>query len=126
MAGFNLRLISSLLEAEDCTVYVTSLPFEAIHILRSYDIDLILAPPHLDGMEGSEFKELAEKIRPGVSIFLLPLTPPTPGDSADTQDECQVNLKEFVQFIHNHIRIENHLVEQSKIFKEFFFTFTDR
>ncbi len=124
--GFNLRLVSAMLEAEDCTVYVTSHPLEAIHILRNNDIDLILAPPHLDGMEGSEFKELAEKIRPGVSTFLLPLNPQTADDTEGSQAECHVNLKEFVQFIQNHIRIENHLLDQAASFKEFFFTFTDR
>ena len=126
VAGFNLCLISAMLEAEDCTVYVTSLPLEAIHILRNNDIDLILAPPHLDGMEGAEFKELAEKIRPGVSIFLLPLNPPGVYNIEDCPAECQVNLKEFVQFIQNHIRIENHLIDQAATFKEFFFSLTDR
>lgn len=42
-SGSDLRLISSLLEAKDCTVFFTSMPLEAIHILKNNDIDVILA-----------------------------------------------------------------------------------
>jgi response regulator RpfG family c-di-GMP phosphodiesterase len=126
-AGMDLGLVSALLEAEDCTVYVTSLPLEAIHILRNSNIDVILASSHLDGMEGQEFKDLAEKIRPGVSIFLLPPPVARPeGVNNGATVECTLNLKEFVYFLQNHIRNEKKLVEESSRFKDFFFAFTDR
>lgn len=125
--GIDLGLISALLEAEDCTVYVTSLPLEAIHILRSSNIDVILASSRLEGMEGQEFKELAQKICPGVSIFLLPETVTDAGGSSrELPTECTLNLQEFVAFIQNHIRNESNLLEESSQFKEFFFAFTDR
>lgn len=125
--GMDLGLVSAMLEAEDCTVYVTSLPLEAIHILRNSNIDVILASSRLDGMEGQEFKELAEKIRPGVSIFLLPAqTPPRVGVLREISSECTLNLKEFVYFIQNHIRNEKNLIDEASRFKEFFFAFTDR
>jgi putative nucleotidyltransferase with HDIG domain len=126
VANFNLRLISAMLEAEDCNVYVTSLPLEAIHILKHNDIDVVLAPPRLDGMDGDEFKELAEKICPGVSVFLLPLNAQPPGDAAESRSECLVDINEFAQFIKNHIRIENRLIAETTSFKEFFFAFTDK
>ena len=126
-SGMDLGLVSALLEAEDCTVYVTSLPLEAIHILRNNNIDVILASSHLDGMEGQEFKDLAEKIRPGVSIFLLPPPVRPKGEgNHETAVECTLNLKEFVYFIQNHIRNEKKLLDESSRFKEFFFAFTDR
>lgn len=125
-ACLDLSLISALLEAEDCTVFVTSLPLEAIHILKNNDIDVILASPHLEGMEGQEFKELAEEIKPGVSIFLIPVVCGEKGTLPEQTYECTVNLKEFAQFIQNHIRTENRLITESSRFKEFFFSFTDR
>lgn len=125
--GMDLGLISAMMEAEDCTVYLTSLPLEAIHILQSKNIDVILASSHLEGMEGREFKDLVEKIRPGVSIFLLPsYLPAELAANHELSTECTINLKEFVYFIHNHIRTEKTLLEDSTRFKEFFFSFTDR
>lgn len=125
--GMDLGLISAMMEAEDCTVYLTSLPLEAIHILQSKNIDVILASSHLEGMEGREFKALVEKIRPGVSIFLLPsYLPSKMTDDHELPAECTINLKEFVYFIHNHIRNEKILLEESTRFKDFFFAFTDR
>jgi response regulator RpfG family c-di-GMP phosphodiesterase len=123
-AQLDLSLVSALLEAEDCTVYITSLPLEAIHILRKNEIDVILASSHLEGMEGTEFKELAESIKPGVSIFLLPMHE-HPGSTPDAC-ECIVNIKEFVHFIRNHIKTEALLMHKATKFKEFFFSFTDR
>lgn len=125
--GMDLGLVSALLEAEDCTVYVTSLPLEAFHILRNSNIDVILASSQLQGMEGQEFKDLAEKIRPGVSIFLLPEVAHHPeGGTHAVPEECTLNLKEFVNFIQNHIRNEKNLLVEASNFKEFFFSFTDR
>lgn len=123
----DLGLVSAMMEAEDCTVYLTSLPLEVIHLLQTKKIDVILASSHLEGMEGIEFKELVEKISPGVSIFLLPPYLKTGGGgSNELPTECTVNLKEFVYFIHNHIRSEKNLKEDSSRFKSFFFSFTDR
>lgn len=67
-----LSLIATMLESGDCPVFSTSLPLEAIHILQKNDIDVILASQALEGMDDQEFKELAEKIRPGIKILLLP------------------------------------------------------
>lgn len=125
--GIDLGLVSALLEAEECTVYVTSLPLEAIHILRNSNIDLILASARIEGMEGEEFKEMVEKISPGVNIFLLPLTSSANGPApAGPSTECTLNLKEFVYFIQNHIKKEKTLVDEASRFKDFFFAFTDR
>lgn len=121
-----LSLIGALLEAEECTVYSTSFPLEAIRILQKNNIDIILSTQELEGMDGQEFKQLAEKIKPGVSIYLLPVTTKENESQLEPVSNVTVNLKEFVQFIQNHIRTENRLVNESMRFKEFFFGFTDR
>lgn len=124
--GVELGLISALLQAEDFNVFTTSKPLEAIHILQKKDVDIILAGQQLEGMDGQEFRELAEKIKPGVSILLLPISEKGASGSQEPLTNCAVNLKEFVTFIQNHIRMENHLLNEISTFKDFFFSFTDR
>lgn len=121
-----LGLIGVLLEAEDCTVYSTSFGLEAIRILQKNDIDIILSSQELEGMDGQAFKQLAEKIKPGVSIYLLPVTTNEKVSQLEPISNVTVNLKEFVQFIQNHIKTENRLINESVRFKDFFFSFTDR
>src|SRR4030066_1055003 len=121
-----LGLIAAMLEGEDCPVFSTSLPLEAIHILQKNDIDVILASQALEGMDGQEFKELAEKIRPGINVLLLPQTPAEKKGHEDTISECTLSLKEFVKFIQNYIRTENNRINESSRFRDFFFSFTDR
>lgn len=119
-----LSLVSAMLQAEDYTIFETSLPLEAVHILQKNDIDVILANQILEGMDGQEFKELAEKIRPGVNIFLMPTLPKE--KEGQPLPDCTINVKELAQFIQNHIRTENRLISESSSFKDFFFSFTDR
>lgn len=118
---WELSLISALLQAEDYTVLETPLPLEAIHILQKNDIDIVIANQKIEGMDSSEFKELAEKIRPGVNILLLPMLP-----KGTPVSDGKIDIKELVQFIQNHIRTENRLISDFSRFKEFFFSFTDR
>jgi len=125
-SGSDLRLISTLLDAKDCTVFFTSLPLEAIHILKNNDIDVVLASADIKGMEGNEFKELVENIKPGVSTFLLPSCLNCNISSTESAPVCAVDLNEFVQFIQNHIRTENFAIAETARFKEFFFAFTHR
>jgi HD-GYP domain-containing protein (c-di-GMP phosphodiesterase class II) len=125
-SGSDLSLITALLEAKDCTVFFTSMPLEAIHILKNNDIDVVLASAEIKGMDGKEFKELVENIKPGVSTFLLPSCAKGNISSTESVPACSVNLNEFVQFIQNHIRTENFAIAESARFKEFFFSFTHR
>jgi putative nucleotidyltransferase with HDIG domain len=118
---WELSLINAMLQAEDYAVFETSLPLEAIHILQKNDVDVVIANQEIEGMDSSEFKELAEKIKPSINIILLPTTP-----KGTPISDCKINLKELVQFIQNHIRTENRLIGESSRFKDFFFSFTDR
>lgn len=121
--GMDLGIICALLEADEFKIHITSKPLEAIHILRHEDIDIILASTHLEGMEGQEFKELVEKIKPGISIFLIPYF--TAGMNG-IPSQCQVNLNEFIAFIQNHLKAGINRQEEQARFKDFFFTFTER
>src|SRR3990172_1508041 len=123
--SLELSLISALLQAEDYALFETSLPLEAIHLLQKNDIDVILASQEFEGMEGQEFKELAEKIRPGINVLLLPTTGKEKA-SKQTVTNCSANIRELVQFIQNHIRTQNRQLTESSTFKDFFFSFTDR
>lgn len=109
--------MGAMLRAEDHSVFETSLPLEAIHILQKNEIDIVLANQAIEGMEGQEFKDLAEKIRPGVNVLLIP---------PSKEGEADLNLKEFVVFVQNHIRKENRLINEYARFKDFFFSFVDR
>lgn len=122
----DLGMISSLLEAEDCKVYLTSLPLEAIHVLNVNEIDVVLASSHLAGMEGQEFKQLVEKIKPGVSIFLIPDHPTDVGGANGAGSDYLFSLEEFITFIKNHLNAEIKYQDEQSRFKDFFFTFTDR
>ncbi|NVO00663.1 MAG: DUF4388 domain-containing protein [Geobacteraceae bacterium] len=125
-SGSDLSLISTMLEARDFTVFFTTMPLEAIHILKNNDIDVVLADAEIKGMDGQEFKELVENIKPGVSTFLLPKSLNGSISPITAQAVCTVDLHEFVQFLQNHIRAENSAVTESIRFKEFFFSFANR
>lgn len=122
-SGSDLSLISTMLEAKDCNVFFTTMPLEAIHILKTNDIDVVLASADIKGMDGKEFKELVESIRPGVSTFLLPKNL---NREINSSPVCTVDLHEFVDFLQNHIRAENHAITETVRFKEFFFSFANR
>jgi response regulator RpfG family c-di-GMP phosphodiesterase len=121
-----LDLIEAMLEGGDCPVLSTSLPLEAIHILQKNDIDVILASQAVEGMDGQEFKELAEKIRPGVNVLLLPQPPTDKKGHKDTISDCTLSIKDLVKFIQNYIRTENNRINESSKFKDFLFSFTDK
>lgn len=121
-----LDLIAAMLKSGDCPLFSTSLPLEAIHILQKNDIDIILASQALEGMDGQEFKELAEKIRPGINVLLLPQPPTEKEGHKDTVSDCTLSIKEFVKFIQNYIRTENNRINEFSRFKDFLFSFTDR
>lgn len=124
--NMDLGLIRALLEADDCKIFLTSLPLEAFHILTKNDIDVILASSDLEGMEGQEFKRLVEKIKPGVSIFMIPDHPANAKAANGSDSEYPVSLEEFIAFIQNHLRAEIKCQGEQARFKDFFFAFTDR
>jgi response regulator RpfG family c-di-GMP phosphodiesterase len=124
--GMDQELINTLLDAEEFKVYFTSLPLEAIHILLHKDIDVALVPTRLEGMEAQEFKQLVEKIKPGVSIFRIPSHTYKSGNQNCNESELPVNLHEFFDFIQNHIRAKNIWQAKMSEFKDFLFTLTNR
>lgn len=125
-SGMDQELINSLLDAEELKVYFTSLPLEAIHILLHKDIDVALLPTRLEGMEAQEFKQLVEKIKPGVSVFRIPSHTYKSGDQNCNASELPVNLQEFFAFIQNHIRAKSKWQAKMSGVKDFLFSLTSR
>jgi len=125
-SGMDQELINTLLDSEEFNVYFTSLPLEAIHIITNKNIDVALVPTRLEGMEAHEFKQLVEKIKPGISIFCVPLHTCKSGNQTCNDSELLVNLQEFFAFIQNHIRSKS--ISQTKMseFKDFLFSLTSR
>jgi len=124
--GMDQELINTLLDAEEFKVYFTSLPLEAIHIIMHKDIDVALLPACLEGMDTKEFKQLVEKIKPGVSIFNIPSHSYKSGNQYGKDSELPVNLQEFFAYIQNHIRAKGIWQANMSDFKDFIFSLTNR
>jgi response regulator RpfG family c-di-GMP phosphodiesterase len=80
----------------------------------------------LEGMETQEFKQLVEKINPGVSIFRIPSHTYKSGDQNFNSSELPVNLQEFFTFIQNHIKAKSNWQAKMTGFKDFYFSLTSR
>jgi response regulator RpfG family c-di-GMP phosphodiesterase len=113
------RQLSELLRAEDFTVFETGRVLEAIHILKSEDIDVVLASQSLDGPEGAQFRELVEKTRPGVNVLLL-------GPFYDGTRNLSVSPTGFRRFLQDSIRTETSLHREISDLKQFCLAFADR
>lgn len=126
--GAELNHIKTLLEAEDCRLFTTSMPFEAVQLLQRSDtnIDIILACQDIGGMNGQEFKRLIEKIRPDIRVLFFPVTCKEKASQPETMSSCSVNMREFARFVHCYVKEKTNLAMELSRFKDFFISFTDR
>jgi response regulator RpfG family c-di-GMP phosphodiesterase len=113
------RQLGELLKAEDFTVFETARVLEAIRILKTEDIDVVLASQSLDGAESSQFRELVERTRPGVNFLLL-------GPFYNGARNLSVSPAGFRQFLQDSIRTETSLHGEIADLKQFCFSFADR
>lgn len=113
------QFLRSLLETENCTVFDTPSALEALNILRKEDIGIVLASRDLEGMDGSEFKALIEKIRPGVNAILIP-------PFLEKDKEFPVNTLEFLNLVHSCIKTEGQLTRELTDVKQFAYSLADR
>jgi HD-GYP domain-containing protein (c-di-GMP phosphodiesterase class II) len=113
------KFLSSLLRAEECSVFETPYALEALKILQKEDIGLILASSEIEGMDGSEFKSLVEKIKPGVSIILI-----TPFSEKDKY--LSINTKELMRLASSYIETKDNLQRELISLKQFSFSLVDR
>lgn len=113
------RSLSLLMKTGDNNVFDTSDALEALHILQKENIVVILAGSEIAWMNRQEFKDLVEKIRPGVStIFTSPF-------SADDKD-FSINIKEFIDLINEYIKNESILNRELAEVKQFSYAIADR
>jgi response regulator RpfG family c-di-GMP phosphodiesterase len=114
-----VRHIRDLLRSGDFKVFESSRVLEALHILRSEEIQLVLASQEIEGPEGRELRELVESARPGVNVLFV-------GQVSDGTKKLSVAPEEFRQFVQNSIKSRSHLDSEVESIKEFCFSFVDR
>lgn len=113
------QFLKNLLKTEDCLVFDTPNALEALNILRKEDIGIVLASRDLEGMDGSEFKALVEKIRPGVNTILIP-------SFLEKDKEFPINTLEFMNLVHKQIKSEGQLTRELRDVKQFAYSLADR
>jgi HD-GYP domain-containing protein (c-di-GMP phosphodiesterase class II) len=99
------------LNIEKQGIFDTSNPLEALRILQRENIGLILVGSELKGLSRQEFKELTEKLRPGVSVIFIS---PLPGRT----EEFSINIEEFLKHVRDYLKntgiVDSKLLEMKK------------
>jgi HD-GYP domain-containing protein (c-di-GMP phosphodiesterase class II) len=111
--------LSALLDSEEFAVFETSRVLEALHILRSHDIGIVLASHRLSGTERQEFRAVVEAASPGVTVLFL-------GDHSEQSGTIPFGSDAFKQFLQDSLKKEVQLDRTLIEFHEFIFSFTDR
>src|SRR5512139_808129 len=85
-----------LLDTGNHGVIDTAQPLEALRILQNENIGLMLIGSEVEGMSRQDFKELIEKLRPGVSIIFISPFPPQATELSVYTEEFMNLLKEYL------------------------------
>ncbi len=100
-----------LLKIEDHGVFDTSNPLEALRILQEENVGLILVGSELKGMSRQDFKDLTEKLRPGVSVIFISPFP-------EKNKEFSIDIEEFLKLVRDYLKnmgiIDSKLLEMKK------------
>ncbi|MDA8083894.1 MAG: DUF4388 domain-containing protein [Nitrospiraceae bacterium] len=111
--------LRSLLKTGDVIVFDTDDALDALHILQKEDIRVVLVGNGMAAMSPGEFRDLVEKIRPGVStVFTSPFF--------DKGRDLTVDIGEFLNMISDHLRRENVLTKELAEVKQFAYSIADR
>ncbi|MHB8881870.1 MAG: HD domain-containing phosphohydrolase [Thermodesulfovibrionales bacterium] len=103
----------------DSRLFDTDDALQALNILQKEDIRVVLAGADVSAMNRKEFKDIVEKIRPGVStVFTTPFF--------NKEKEFSVNIEEFLLLISNHIKKENILNKELAEVKQYAYAIADR
>jgi HD-GYP domain-containing protein (c-di-GMP phosphodiesterase class II) len=86
-----------LLKTEDDGVFDTADSLEALRIVQEENIGLMLVGSELKGMSRLDFKNLIEKLRPGVNIIFISPFP-------DKVEEFSINVKEFLKLVKDYLK----------------------
>jgi HD-GYP domain-containing protein (c-di-GMP phosphodiesterase class II) len=103
----------------DFTIMETSKILDAINLLKSQEISMVLANSNLSKKEKDDFKSLVEMIRPGTNVlFLQP--------SFNGNGSVMLSSDDFRQYLKNTLQTEYSLNTQLRDFKDFFLSFAER
>jgi len=103
----------------DNSIFDTSDALEALHTLRKEDIRVVLADSDLNTMTRNEFRELVEKVRPGVTTIFT-------SHFFNKDKEFTVDIGEFLSLVNDSIRKENFLNKELSEVKQYAYSIADR
>src|SRR3990172_7322693 len=113
------KSLSLLMKNGNNKVFDTSDALQALHILQKESIGVILAGSEIAGMKRQDFKNLVEKIRPGVNtVFTSPFS--------EKDREFSVSIEEFLKLINDYVKNEGMLDRELTQVKQFSYAIADR
>jgi response regulator RpfG family c-di-GMP phosphodiesterase len=107
------------LSSEELTVFETSRILELMHLLKTEDINVVIASQGLGESDSAELRKLVGFIKPDIEVlFVSPLM--------NGKDSLSIDPDEFRHFLQNTIRTESHLTSSLASFRDFFLAFSER
>ncbi|MBI5640683.1 MAG: DUF4388 domain-containing protein [Nitrospirae bacterium] len=111
--------LARLFRTGDNRLFATDDALEALHILQKEQIAVILSGMEIAGMDRKDFKDLVEKIRPGVStIFTSPFV--------ENDSQLSLNIEEFSKLINDYLKNEGVLHRELSEVKQYSYAIADR
>jgi HD-GYP domain-containing protein (c-di-GMP phosphodiesterase class II) len=108
-----------LLKTEDHEVFDTANSLDALRIVQEENIGLMLVGSELKGMSRQNFKNMIEKLRPGVSIIFISPFP-------EKVEEFSINIEEFLKLIKDYLQKMNLVYTELSGMKTFSHSIVDR
>ncbi|GAB4389989.1 MAG: hypothetical protein Kow0025_18950 [Thermodesulfovibrionales bacterium] len=112
-----LRRLGGLFRNGDFTVIESARVLEALRLLKTEDISLVISSHDPSGVEAAEFRQLAESARPGVRVFFV-------GRLADSR--LSVDPGELRRFVQASITSSASLGGEVDSLRGFCFSFVER
>lgn len=112
-----LRRLGELFRSGDFTVLESARVLEALRMLKTEDVSLVISSHDPEGVEAAEFRGLAESARPGVRVFFV-------GRFADSS--LSVDPAELRRFVQASITSSTSLGGEVEELKGFCFSFVER
>jgi HD-GYP domain-containing protein (c-di-GMP phosphodiesterase class II) len=108
-----------LLKTEDHHVFDTANSLDALRIVQEENIGLMLVGSEIKGMSRQDFKNLIEKLRPGVSIIFISPFP-------EKVEEFSIKIEEFLKLIKDYLQKMNLVDNELSGMKIFSHSIVDR
>ncbi len=105
--------------SSDSGIFATADALEALHTLQKEDIRVVLAGSDLTAMTRDEFRELVEKVRPGVTTVFT-------SRFFNRDKEFTVDIGEFLNLVSDQVKRENILNKELYEVKQYAYSIADR